>query len=565
MKHRSFILSAIILALGGFFAKAIGVLYKVPLTNILGSNGMGLYYLIFPVYSLIITFCSSGISVALATEVARCRKIRDRYSEQKLMRVALVMSFGVSLIFTIVILIVCKPLAYLQGNVNASAGYIAIAPAIVLSSIIATLRGYFQGVENMVPTTISLIIEQIVKLSFGLILAHKLCEYGVQYAVLGAIIGVTISEVFALIIISINFFTFKGQLYYNYRNKFWGQRRVVNVVRLLKSKKTYKCAIVRNRLVLCCVRKSSRYTTSIAIKKLLRVLIPSTLSSIIIPIATMIDSFVIINLLVSSGYSSAISTSLYGLWGGVVQSFISLPIIVIAGVSTSLVPSLSGVVAGKNLDNVNRRVAFFVKITWILAIIMFAMVFVFAEDVLRFLYGDGLNSDVIDELFYATKMLKMSSVTIIYYAFLQTFTAIFQAIGKPHVPFLSLLISLGFRVVLTILLVKIPSINIFGAIISQVVFLAIPNILMAGDLRKHITFGYYSRTLFLPILIGAVTMTVMYLSHKGLKLLINYFLSMLISAIIGLIIYVFWIYFGKIFSEKEKKQFFFSSKKLTKK
>ena len=77
MKNKSFILSAIILALGGFFAKAIGALYKIPLTNILGSSGMGLYYLVFPVYSLIITICSSGISIALATEVAKCRRKRQ--------------------------------------------------------------------------------------------------------------------------------------------------------------------------------------------------------------------------------------------------------------------------------------------------------------------------------------------------------------------------------------------------------------------------------------------------------------------------------------------------------
>ena len=169
MKGRSFVLSAIILALGGFFAKAIGALYKIPLTNILGSSGMGLYYLVFPIYSLFITICSSGINVALATEVAKCRKVRHRYNEQKLLRVGLYISFLLSLIFTIITLLISFPVAELQGNINARFGYVAIAPAIIISSIIATLRGYFQGVENMVPTTVSLIVEQIVKLSFGLI------------------------------------------------------------------------------------------------------------------------------------------------------------------------------------------------------------------------------------------------------------------------------------------------------------------------------------------------------------------------------------------------------------
>ena len=221
MKSRSFVLSAIILALGGFFAKAIGAVYKIPLTNILGSSGMGLYYLVFPIYSLFITVCSSGLSVALSTEVAKCRKIRHRYNEQKLLRVSLFLSFVLSVIFAIIMICISYPVSELQGNINARLGYIAIAPAIIISSIIATIRGYFQGVENMVPTTVSMIIEQIVKLSVGLILAHKLCNYGVQYAVLGAIIGVTISEAVAIVIITINFISFKGQLYYNYKNKYF--------------------------------------------------------------------------------------------------------------------------------------------------------------------------------------------------------------------------------------------------------------------------------------------------------------------------------------------------------
>ena len=151
MKRQTFVISAIILTLGGFFAKAIGAIYKIPLTNILGSSGMGVYYLIFPIYSLVITLCSSGLSVALTCEVAKCRKIRHKYNEQKLLRVALLISFFVSLVFSVLVIIFAKMLAEMQGNVNAYTGYIAIAPSIILSSLIATLRGYFQGIENMIP------------------------------------------------------------------------------------------------------------------------------------------------------------------------------------------------------------------------------------------------------------------------------------------------------------------------------------------------------------------------------------------------------------------------------
>ncbi|MBQ7352243.1 MAG: polysaccharide biosynthesis protein [Clostridia bacterium] len=567
MKGRSFVLSALILALGGFFAKAIGAVYKIPLTNILGSSGMGLYYLVFPVYSLIITICSSGLSVALSIEVAKCRKIRHRYNEQKLLRVCLVLSFLLSLFFTIVVLLVGRPLAEFQGNINASLGYISIAPAIILSSIIATLRGYFQGVENMVPTTVSMIVEQIVKLSSGLILAHALCNFGIQYAVLGAIIGVTISEVVALIIISINFFTFKGQLFYNYRNLHYRGKKKYNTRPILK-RKIHTKSLLKN-FESCHYFKANsnqvRYTTKVAIKKILKIAFPNTLSSIILPIITMLDSFLIINLLISSGYSSFVSTSLYGLYGGVVQSLISLPIILIAGVSTSIVPSLSGVVECENRGAVGKRITFFIKLTWALGLLMFMLFFVFAEDILYFLYGDGLSRDVIDELYYATEMLKLSSVSIIYYAFLQTFTAILQSIGKSMVPLFAMLISFCVRFLLLIVLVTRVNINIFGVIIANTLFLGLTICILAIFIRKYTELNFDSwHKVFFPIIPSLVSLILMKICHMGLCYIMNYFFSMLFSAILGCSVFIIWLYFSRFFTLKEKKHFNLRKQKLTK-
>ena len=565
MKSRSFVLSAIILAMGGFFAKIIGALYKIPLTTVLGSSGMGLYYLVFPIYSLFITICSSGFSVALATEVSKCRKVRHRYNEQKLLRVSLLLSFVLSLLFTIVIMLISRPVSEMQGNVNARLGYIAIAPAIILSSIIATVRGYFQGVENMVPTTVSMIVEQIAKLSVGLILAHKLCNYGVQFAVLGAIIAVTVSEAVALLIITINFISFRGQLYYNYKNKYYMARKKGIIKSRIKIRKLLPTSSKRRiyRVRYCCNSKDSRYTTAKAISKIMKTFFPTTMSSVILPIATMLDSFLLINLLVYSGYTSVVSTALYGLWGGVVQTIISLPTILIAGVSTAIVPSLSSVVAGQNVAKVNRKVSFFIKITWVLSIFMFAVVFVFADDILRFLYGNSLDNSVIDELFVVTKMLRVASVSIIYYAFLHTFTAILQAIGKTYIPLISLIIGVIVKVVLTIALVSSPSINIFGAIIANIAFLGVSVIILSWYIKKKVELEYrLFKNLLLPAIIGIVDLLIMYMLKVGLSLILNYFISMLISGIVGLIIFVIWVYNSRVFTRNEKKEFF---KKYTKK
>ena len=556
MKKQTFVISAIILTLGGFFAKAIGAIYKIPLTNILGSTGMGIYYLIFPIYSLIITLCSSGLSVALTCEVAKCRKIRHRYNEQKLLRVALLISFFVSLVFSVLVIIFAKMLAEMQGNVNACTGYIAIAPSIILSSLIATLRGYFQGIENMIPTTISLIIEQIVKLGLGLVLAHRLCIYGIEYAVLGAVLGVTMSEVVALIIIVINFVTYKGQLYYNYRNLSFKRRKKIQINKSLKSSKPCKIATTKCKSnTYICNFKMQRYSTKVAIKKLLKLAMPCTFSSILIPISTMLDSFMIINLLTQSGYSLVVSTSLYGLWGGVIQSLISLPTIVISAVTTSLVPSLSGLIVKNDTNEIRKKIALFIKLTWVIAMGMFILFYVFAGDILTFLYGRGLNDGVLNELEIATNMLRISSLSIIYYAFLQTFTSILQTIGKSKTPFFALLVGVILRTGLVWGLTLIPNINVYGVVVANIIYLSVTDIILAVVIVKGVDLKFEIKSLVNPLIVGFVVLFLGSVTHMALKKYIGYIVSTLVIGIVVVCAYLLCIYFGRVFSESELRLF----------
>ena len=563
MRKRSFIISAIILTMGGFFAKAIGALYKIPLTNILGSNGVGLYYLVFPVYALIIAICSGGLSVAVATEVAKCRKLRHRYNEQKILQVSVIISFIVSLILSILTICLSGLLSEFQGNINAKVGYIAIAPAIILSSIIATVRGYFQGIENMVPTTVSLIIEQIVKLSLGLVLAHKLAIYGINYAVLGAILGVTFSEVVAVIVITINFVVYKGQLDFNYRRLIRKGKRKSVPIGFIKNRQTLGKTSY-HKVIYRTMSDRQRYSWLDATKRVLKVAFPSTMSGIVLPIATMLDSFFIINILVSSGVSTMTATTLYGIYGGVVQSLVSLPIIVVTAIATSLVPSLSGLLARNDTTELTARTNFFIKITWIVSVMAVVLIFVFAEGIIQFLYGDGLRSISIDEFEFAVKLLKVNSISIIYSAFLQTNTAILQVTGGAAIPFWASCIAIPIRILLLFVLTAIPSINIYGAVISNTIFLGVINIILTIAIRKRIKLEYrfYSH-LFKPAIIGVVCMVIGVVFYSLLKSIFNYFVSMIAVAIVLLFLYLFWVYFGGCLTNKERG-YFHRNRKITK-
>lgn len=560
MKRSSFIISAIILTAGGFFAKAIGALYKIPLTNILGSNGIGLYYLVFPVYSLVITLSGAGISIAVATEVAKCRKLRHRHNEQKILQVSIVISFFVSLFLTLLTLFLSGLISQAQGNINASVSYRAIAPAIILSTLIATMRGYFQGIENMVPTTVSLIIEQVTKLTLGLILAHKLSVYGINYAVLGAILGVTISEVVAVIIIVINFILYKGRLDFNYRKLIAKKKRNFEEVCFRKSTKKYEKAKIKV-LKYYPTKDRKRYSVIDATKRVLRLALPSTLSALVLPVATLIDSFLIINTLVDSGVSTITSTALYGLYGGVVQSLISIPIIIISALATALVPSLSGLVAHNDTNEIKNRVNFFIKITWIISMLAFVLMFAFADGILRFLYGGGLQNKVIDEFAFAVKLLKINSVSIIYSAFLQTFTTILQVTGGASIPFFVSFFALPIRIIFLKVLVLVPNINIFGASIASTLYLGVVCTVLVVFVKKKIQLQYnFFNHLLKPMIVGVGLVVIGSFGYSLLCNFMHYMLSLTIMALLIVVTYVIFSFYGKFFTQREKKYFFASSK-----
>lgn len=195
---------AAVLAIGSIVAKVLGAFYRVPLTNILGAEGMGVYQLVFPVYALFMTLATAGIPTALSRIVAEQRARGE--GARKYLFSALMTLVTLGVLAGVLMLALSSVLASWQGNPAAASGYIAVAPAVVLVGIIAGLRGWFQGEMFMLPTALSNVIEQAVKLGVGVGLAVLLSRRSAEAAVFGALMGVTVSELVAAIYLAVTYF-----------------------------------------------------------------------------------------------------------------------------------------------------------------------------------------------------------------------------------------------------------------------------------------------------------------------------------------------------------------------
>ena len=132
------------LGVGAFVSKLLGALYRIPLTNLIGANGLGLYQMIFPVYTVILDFAGAGAPNAISRLIASENSLDKSVHAQKILKVSIKLFSILGLIGAIFMLTFSFLIAKLQGNINATLGYVFMSPAVFFVSLIACFRGYFQ-------------------------------------------------------------------------------------------------------------------------------------------------------------------------------------------------------------------------------------------------------------------------------------------------------------------------------------------------------------------------------------------------------------------------------------
>ena len=197
MKKQTFLGGVAILILCSIIAKFLGAVYRIPLTWILGGEGLGLYQLVFPLFSLLLVISSTGMPTAISKMIAKREGNINEINQVFKISLITLLIFGV--LAGLFMFLCANLLSSVQGNELVTLPYMVISFAIVFVSILSAFRGYFQGRLNMVPTAVSNVVEQSAKLIFGLVFSYLLIGYGLVYGVVGAILGVVLSEVLTVV------------------------------------------------------------------------------------------------------------------------------------------------------------------------------------------------------------------------------------------------------------------------------------------------------------------------------------------------------------------------------
>lgn len=415
MKKNGLFRGALLIAAGNFLSKLIGAFYRIPLTNLLGGEGMGLYQMIFPVYCILLDFSSVGVPAALSKLIAERRAAGREEEGVRLLQAAFRLLLLLGATGSVVLFCFSDVLANAQGNALAASSYRALAPSVFFVSLISCYRGYFQGKSRMLPTASSQVAEQLVKLGAGLLFV-RLRLPDLPSAAAGAAFAVTVSEAAAALYLAL----------------LYG----------LEQRKAGKIAFDRSRF-------------SADVGAVLSLSLPIAFAGILLPLSQTADSFLILNLMRS--YTDR-ATALYGLYTGSVLSVVNLPVAICYGVAVAAVPYISGGKAGETKKNARAAIL----LTLLLSVPAALIAFFAADPIIGLLFSRLGEADRA----LAGGLLRAMALSVVTLSLLQTTNSALIGAGRVRTPVLTLGAGVIVKTALNCLLLPLPALGIYGAAIA---------------------------------------------------------------------------------------------------
>lgn len=472
-----------VLAACSLIGKALGALYRLPLTTILGGEGMGEYQLVTSMYVLFFTLACGGLPAAVSRTVAADR------GTPRLALVVAGIGAASGLAFALIFVALSPLFSIIQGN-GGTVTYLAVAPAIVFASLLAGLRGYFQGKGNLMPTSISQIIEQAVKLTVGLWLARILVRGGAVPGAAGALIGVSVSEIVAsgavaaFLMIKMPESPEKEIKIAESTEKLLaasGLEAASDVV--LDPDGTGNPGESRSRKNAGTPRKAIRKTEVKSVAKaIIAAAVPVTAGALVMPLTGVADSFTVVNILAARGLEAAEATARYGLVGGTVSTLVNLPVTVAYAFAAALLPRVAG---AANREKANREIAFSVRLAFVFSVYVSAIYVIFARDIIEILYP----SLSVFHKNLTTTLLRAEAPAVTYSSLLGVVTAALQGSGKAGKAAKNLLIGGAAKVAVSA--VSLYFSGVVGACVGTTACYAITLVLDVIELRAGT--GFYAK------------------------------------------------------------------------
>lgn len=419
MTNRALINGTLILIISGFVIKIIGFAYRIYISKLIGAEGMGLFQLVSPIYTLVVLTLTSGVSIAVSRLAAKVCSEGFPKTAGIIMRRALLGVFVVGCSLAAILWLLQEEIAFnILGDGRAYFSLAVIIPCIPFIVSVSAVKGYFYGVQKTIPPAVAQIVEQILRFSFVLFYADivKLMglEYGCAIVLLGAAVGEIGGGIFLVLIYifqNINSRTDELQQYNN-----WEVLKIATPISL------------------------NRFITSLL----------ATVELILIPV-----------MLQKYGFSYTESIEELGKFSGMAIPLIMFPALATSALATTLVPAITQATAMENRHLANYRISKSIRVTILMGTIFTAVFMLRSSEIASIVYkNQGIESI----------LLELSTICAFVYL-QQTLLGIMNGLGKQGLSLVTSIVGYAVRIVCVVFI--IPGFGLSGYIWGNLISFAL--------------------------------------------------------------------------------------------
>ena len=509
-KNNSFLMQGMILAVAGIITRIIGIVYRIPVANILGTEGQGFYATAFSIYNIALLLTSYSLPLAVSKLISARVSKGERKNAMRIFKGALWFAFIVGSAVACIVFFFSDFIAKTIMSMAPSAYALRVlAPGLLLVAVMGVLRGFFQGMGTMMPTAISQILEQIVNAVVSIIGASYLLEmgkkaaekanndsvayaYGAAGGTLGTVCGALFGLLFLLFVMKIYSPTIKKQLKRDHSKKRESYREIYMI--------------------------------------LLMTIAPVILSTAIYNISETIDIGMFGSIMAAQGHSLKERSDLLGRFSSHYNVLINIPLAVANALGASLIPSLTAAVAVGNKKQIHSKIAMAIRFSMMIAIPSFVGFLVLANPILALLFNGNID--------ISANMLRLGAITVVFYCMSTVTNAILQGLNKMTIPVKHGAISLGIHLVGLLIMLVIFKMGIYAVVASNIIFSLSMCILNARSLKHDAGYRQEVKNTFLipsiaSIVMGGAAFVIYFLCN----LVISQNVAVIIALIVAVLIY----------------------------
>lgn len=522
--RNSIIKQGSILAVASIIVRFIGLLYRIPMANIIGEKAMGIYSAAFEIYNIILILSSYSMPLAVSKLISE-KIIQKKYKN------SYIYLFN-CLAFAIIIgasasLFLYYNSTWIENNLlnkytGVSKSLKVLAPTIFIVSVMGVFRGFFQGKNSMIPTAVSQIIEQVINAIVSISAANYLVnlyhdtDEVAAWGAAGGTMGTCIGALFGLL-----FLTFIFTIYFP------------NISRQLRK-----------------YRREKTDSVFFIYKSIYMTIIPIILSQTVYQINGVIDIYLFNNILGNKGIVDSTISTLQGNYSTLYKLLISVPIAISSSFGGSMIPSIVSSHRNRKYNETRKKISSSILFNMNIAFPSTIGLIVLGKPILNILFP-RYNIEL------GGKMLLLGSIAIIFYAYSSITSSTLQGINKMQIPVINSSLALLIHIIVVYFCLNNLNMGIYSLIIGNIIFPLIVTIFNSLALKRYLNYSEnmkqnIMKPFFCSIIMGMICLSI----YKMVFYFINInFIAILVSVIMAVFSYFYLILKFKGININELKQF----------